>query len=439
MADRDKDLTHLFLRDLDAIELPPRDAWRGPTRKESYVMKTSRYVLSAGAIAAVLLVALVAGLAMRNGGQGAAVPSVSPAPSATSTPSGSAVTSGPTTTPSGSPSLSPAVLDDRFGFLVTTAAAKTSLRTETGGPPKGVKPGFRADFDGIGFAVSGSGTSIAYWHTAAGGGAPHELRIIRVGEDQEQTLMTLPASQLGGTIVWSEDQSGLLYEVHAVESVGGAGGGPKSSSLESYDLRASQANGRGYGMLTNGRVYAPIAWSRSANLVAAGETGEGGFMSAYVTFTTAILPPGQSDSNRAAVADRMVMGTVHASSDARFVLGALLDSGAIRWWPLSDYAAGRVASASGSSITGAAWQPNTTRFAYVAGDDLVLYDVTSGSATSAARGVRGNSVRTFRPDGSAVILVAQSAGDATILELATGQSATVQARGTIGPWVRFGP
>jgi hypothetical protein len=436
MADRDKDLTYLFVRDLDAIELPARDAWRGPTRRESYVMKTGRYVLYGSAIAALLVVVLVAGLAMRNGDQGAAVPSVNPTPSGTSTPSGSAVPSGATITPSASPSGSAAVLDDRFGFLVTTGVAKTSLRSETGGPPIGVKPGFRADFDGTGFAVSGSGTSIAYWHTSAGGALPHELRIVRVGEDQEQTLLTLPASQVGGTIVWSDDQSGLLYEVHSVESIGGPGGGPKTSSLESFDLRASQANGRAYAMLTNGRVYAPIAWSPSANLVVAGETGEGGFMSAYVTFSTATLPAGQSPQTRIAVSDRIVMGSVQSSSNARFVLGTLLDSGAIRWWPLADYAAGKVV---GTSIGSAAWQPATARFAYVAGDDLVLYDVTNASATTAARGLRGKSVRTFRPDGSAVFLV--GAPPPTIVELATGRSGAVQAPGAvgIGPWVRFGP
>ena len=430
MADRDKDLTDLFVRDLDAIDLPPRDAWRGAPRKESYFVKTTRYVLYGGAVVALLVVVLVAGLAIRNGDQGAAVPSLGPSPSPTS--SGSPAPSGATNSPSASPSSSPGVLDDRYGFLVTAGTAKASLRSETGGAPVGVKPGFAADFDGIGFAVNRSGTSLAYWHTAAGGGTPHELRIVRIGDQEEQKLITLPTSQLGGTIVWSDDQSGLLYEVHSVEQIGPIGG-PKTSSLESFDLRATQAQGTAYGLLTNGRVYAPIAWSPGTNLVAAGETGEGGFMSAYVTFTTATLPAGVSPEKRVAVSDRMVMGTVHASSDVgsgapepHFVLGALLDSGAIRWWPLADYAAGKVVSGSGSQIAGAAWLPNATQFAYVLGDELVLYDVTKASATSVAQGVRGWTVRTFRPDGSAAVVFAQSLGnDAMVVNLATGKSAQV--------------
>jgi hypothetical protein len=82
MADREKDLVHLFVRDLDDIELPPRDRWRPEPRKESYVMKTGRFVLSATAVAAVLVLALVASFVLRDRNQVGATPSPT-APSAT--------------------------------------------------------------------------------------------------------------------------------------------------------------------------------------------------------------------------------------------------------------------------------------------------------------------------------------------------------------------
>ena len=92
MPDQDKDLMHLFVRDLDDIELPPRDMWRPAPRKESQLMKTSRYVLYAGAIAAVLVVALIARFGLRDGNQVAA----SPSPSASaSTSAAASATAGP--------------------------------------------------------------------------------------------------------------------------------------------------------------------------------------------------------------------------------------------------------------------------------------------------------------------------------------------------------
>lgn len=66
MADRDKDLTQLFVRDLDDIPLPARDRWRPAPRKEPALMKTSRYVLSAAAVAAVLAIALIASFTLRD-------------------------------------------------------------------------------------------------------------------------------------------------------------------------------------------------------------------------------------------------------------------------------------------------------------------------------------------------------------------------------------
>jgi len=101
MPERENDLVSLFVRDLDRIELPPRERWRPAQRKESIFMRTSRTILYAGAVAAVLAVALIAGLALRDGGQVAAPPSATPAPSAptaTALPTASPVATSPATT-----------------------------------------------------------------------------------------------------------------------------------------------------------------------------------------------------------------------------------------------------------------------------------------------------------------------------------------------------
>ena len=103
MPDRRNEIVGLFVRDLDKIELPPRDRWRPAHRKESYLMKTSRYVLYAGGVAAVLIAALIVGFGLRDrNSQATASPSPIPA---TSTP---APASSPPTTPSPTATSSPA-------------------------------------------------------------------------------------------------------------------------------------------------------------------------------------------------------------------------------------------------------------------------------------------------------------------------------------------
>src|SRR5256886_2251815 len=98
MANPDKDLVHLFVRDLDDIELPPRDRWRPASRKEPLLMKTGRYVLYASGVAAVLVLALIASFALRGGNQAAATPSPT-SPTNTTAPTTSAATASPGATP----------------------------------------------------------------------------------------------------------------------------------------------------------------------------------------------------------------------------------------------------------------------------------------------------------------------------------------------------
>ena len=107
MADRDKDVVHLFVRDLDDIELPARDLWRPAARKESYLMKTSRNVLTASAVAAVLVLALIASFALRDRGQVAASPTPS-TPTVTASPTAAtAVTASPAATATSTPTAAP--------------------------------------------------------------------------------------------------------------------------------------------------------------------------------------------------------------------------------------------------------------------------------------------------------------------------------------------
>jgi hypothetical protein len=115
MADRGGVLVDLFVRDLDRIELPPRDRWQPAPRKESYVMKTSRYVLYAGAIAAVLVIALIASFQLRGSNQVAANPSPTASSTASAAPTASA-TPAVTTQPPGPTAASTGAITGRFAY-----------------------------------------------------------------------------------------------------------------------------------------------------------------------------------------------------------------------------------------------------------------------------------------------------------------------------------
>ena len=113
MPDRGGELVDLFVRDLDQIDLPPRDRWQPEPRRESYLMKTSRYVVYAGAVAAVLAAALILGLRNRNSDVAS---SPSPIP-ATSTPvPASSAPASPVPTPSPASTGELGAITGRFGY-----------------------------------------------------------------------------------------------------------------------------------------------------------------------------------------------------------------------------------------------------------------------------------------------------------------------------------
>jgi len=372
--------------------------------------------------AAIVLAALLIVIVLRPGAVPAPGASPSAAPSSASPrPSASAAaTAG--TSPAATASAAANVLDDRFGFMVQTAATKWYVRSETRADPI-------AEFDGYGFAVSPDGMRLAYWRTPSGGGIP-ALDVYALGPKTARTLLALTTGQSGGGIAWSSDGTGLAVAI-TTGNPGAVGGGTGSSALVTVDVAATTR--AQIAERSDGRVYWPLAWDRGAKLVAAGETGEGGFMSAYLTYDVSTTP---AKARTVPVTERITISSVKASSDQRWVLGSPIDAPfTIRWWPIDDYSPGKYVPVPGGP--GAAWRPGTTRFGLVGGDELSLYDVTTGQRTTVVGGVSGQHVFAFRPDGSAAIVAAQSAGDATVIDIATGRSAPVRSLGGIGPWVRL--
>ena len=428
MDDRDKGLTHLFVRDLDEIPLPPRGAWRRRQTKEHILLRTSRSLLTAGAVVAVFVLAVIVGLQLRDRSETATSPSASPPPSPGATTPGALTPSaspGGATTPTAISSAS-AVLSDGFGFLVIDGSSAT-LRSETGTAV--------GTIDGVLYAFSPTGDRVAYVVVDGGRGVVH-IRTFAGNADRTGPSFGQDDSGVTG-IAWSGDGTGLLIGTGHGADTGPPPQGP--ARLQTFDL----ADGTLTVIATrqDGKVYAPIAWDRAAKVAAAAETGAGGFGSAYLTFDLSRSPvPVKSTP----IAGRMSIP--RASSDGTLVMSQDIDSKEIAYWPLGYIEAMK---SIGTATLGALWQPGSHRIGFIKGDAFQLFAADDGSFSTAFRGIKagtatqpGPQLRAFRADGSAVVLAmpvgtGQGATDYTLTRLADGASVTFQASGVLTAAVRL--
>ena len=391
----------------------------------------------AAAVVAVLAIVIVIGLQQRQGdvAAGSPSPTVSAKVSAAVTPTAATATTAASSSPAATSGS--AVYNDDFGFIVTDIGPGTNIRTESGAP----RPG--AGFSQQAYAVSPDGKFVAYW-TVSLTNSPGQLRILSpLGNATDQTLVTLPVGVRGGGVAWSNDGAAVLYSTETGNF--GISGGPNSATLNVYELAASGRHGTTIDTQTNtGWVYRPIAWDRSADLAAAALTGDGGGMSFYVTVR---LNPDNSYTVQRVDTRSRDIGIVtlgSASTDAKLVLAIEGSAANVVWWPLADISAKKTAAGTGK--TGAQWQPGTHKIGFISADGgFALFQADDGSASTPFRGVKaGSTVRTFRADGTAVVLSFIPPGstglgstDYTLTRLADGASVTFQATGGLGASVRL--
>ncbi|MDP9245778.1 MAG: hypothetical protein M3O64_03920 [Chloroflexota bacterium] len=403
----------------------------------------------AAAVVAVIAIVIVLGLRSPEQTASVASPSLSPTTSVRASATASAAasaTAGPTglAVATGATGGTGAVYNDDFGFVIQGQPGST-IRKESSSGAVGPAPALRVPAFGANIAVSPDGTLIAYWKPGPGqGGEGAQLRMFAVaGNSTEQTLVSLAADTRGGGIVWSSDNAGILYSTETGAFGIGSGSNANKATLNIYELAANGRHGIVIDTQTNtGWLYRPVAWDRSANLAAAGLTGEGGFMGFYGTVR--LNADNTFTAQRAeSAAGGITMGSVHASSDAKLVLGSEI-SGKVSYWPLADFAARTVASGTGQK--GAQWQPGSHRIGFLnASDGFVLFQADDGSATTSFTGVKaGANLAAFRADGTAVALFfisgptsPGSRWDYTLYRLSDGANVSFQDGGALTASVRF--
>jgi hypothetical protein len=378
--------------------------------------------------AVVAVVAIVIVVALRPGDQtGTTVASQSPSAtaSASARPSTSATA---TVSATGSPASTgtTAVYNDDFGFVVANVGASASIRKESSNARIGT-------VDGQSISVSPDGRQLAFFTVP--GSSPGQLKVVSASNPNSLVFSSsLSANERGGAIVWTGDSSGLAYAIHTgspttvsvIRTVVLSAGGPAQTAITSNEA---------------GKLLQPFAWNRGLNLVSGGVMGDGGFMTEYFTVDAGATA---SAKKSFPVQGHITVGSVRATNDTKFVLGVDTDSGEVLFWPLTDF--GQRKAASGNGKQGALWQPGTHKIGFMSAADnsFILFQADDGSASTPFRGAKaGNVLRTFRADGSAVVLAfaPNSAGlgsaDFTLYRLSDGASVTFQDLGGLSASVRL--
>lgn len=240
------------------------------------------------------------------------------------------------------------------------------------------------------------------------------------------TIYKAPSGQYISGAAWSSDGTGILFASEGRSPPGSPVGSPPDPSLLVIEAGGGAARtlDRGAG------VYVPLAWDRTAGIAAAALSGEGGYLSGYVTVRTS----GNPAPKRAAMRDSSYVLSVEVSSDQRYALGIFFQLGqpgrVVRWWKLADFAA----MAEGprvDSLFGVKWRPGTAEIGYIAAGTLHLFDVELGTTRSSGTlPAADHGLAAFRHDGSAV--AASSPSQSTILlEIASGRSENLAGSGQI--------
>lgn len=377
-----------------------------------------RYPVIVAAIA-MLAIAVIIGLQLRDRSTTDAVAGASPTPSASAT---RIATGNPSATGTAVPSASViaggATPSDRYGFILGDLQNSFRLASETGavlGSKQGLSP-----------TVSLDGRRVAYWYlpTPAGGG---EVRTFDPATpSDERTILTLPTTERpGGGIAWSSDGAMLVLAVYTVEANPGPDGGPKTAYLRTVSASGGAAQSIAQ---TTGRGYLPLGWDRASNVVAANElTGAG-----YTAYLAVRIGSGAPQVTRTALTGQVL--SFQASPDATRVLAIWLDRNVVRIWPVAEFDKGYdVTPQGGKKIWTAAWRPRSGDVGWGLDDRLDLWTPQTDNLHTVYTSKDGViSHLLFRPDGTAARVVTGPAGNIDLLiDPQTGATATITPRGNV--------
>jgi hypothetical protein len=327
----------------------------------------------------------------------------------------------------GSPTPSQVVLSDSFGFVVHNRDA--TVRSETSDAIISSFAPQERSFTFLSHVVSPDGRFVAYWAPADSGPV---LRVRSVTGGDDRPVLTGRAEISGNAFTWSSDSAGLVAAMDNGCFEGCAG--PPVAELWTVDL-ASGATER----VATGSIWVPVAWDRTAKVIAAGATGPGGYLTGYDVVDLRQQPY----AVRSTPFQPTVPWRLKASGDAHYVLLSAAVEGrasSLTWWPIVEPEKRSTVEFDGLS---AEWRPGTSEIWWVGAREpagcvkgpCVGTQLTSLNVATGARVVRqgrfGSRLESFRVDGSAAIIAASGSvrTELTLIDVATGRAAAVSING----------
>ena len=420
-----------YLRsELDAIAVEPLSVYLPrDQRKPSRLGGVAKWSFGLGATVVLLVGALLVGVQLRTlRSPATASATASAAASAAATASQPAVPMG---------------LSSSYGLLAMTRDGFVVRRESDPTPIRRIEP--TSQITDRTTAISRNGRFVAYWRPAAAGESFGDTLMVydAVTNADPRPVVTVPGD-LGGALVWADDDSGIAYTSSARRS---PPPGP-SMRLALIEMQGAAARGpaRTIANFEAGKLVVPLAWIRDTHSVSAVE----GDIASVATSYALVDESGQGSVRRFAVSsgDQVVrLSDVVANQQARmlaYLVTFRCQDGTpgctlIRFWALEDpqIAVGWQATL-GSTFVGLQWRhysrdllvrTRDDQAGLVAGVPVVRLEVWSSAAYGSGRMIAplpaNASEFVVRPDGRSVFAATLSNGwPAALYDLTSNGSST---------------
>jgi hypothetical protein len=304
------------------------------------------------------------------------------------------------------------VLTTEIYGLITSRDSVLTVRSENDPQSLGTVPSFVPDSEH---------RRVAAWVTTGGISELHVRNVIGGGDS---VVGRLPPGLFGRGIAWASDDGG--FAVTAAEQSDPAA---LAKVLLTIDINGGTFRER-HRISSNGPTLMPLGWHRSRDLVAAFETGPGGY-----NFNYTVVRGG-------AAAQRFetpfeIIG-MEMSPDGTQVLGTWIFENAVKVWPTDNFDSKMTLASPPERFGTAHWWPRSSEVVYmvaVANGEfhnkrVERWDPATGRRTVLFGLPDGGSLggQLTRPDGSAVLVPGPRSGASNweVHEVATGTVTTIQ-------------
>jgi hypothetical protein len=304
------------------------------------------------------------------------------------------------------------VLTSEIYGLISSRSSTLIVRAENDPQSLGTVPSFVLDSER---------RRVAAWVTTAGMSELHVRSVIGGGDT---VVGRLPAGLFARGLEWASDDGGFV--VTAAEQ---SDPGALATVLLTIDITGGTFRER-HRISSNGPTLMPLGWQRSRDLVAAYETGPGGY-----NFNYTVVRGGAAAQRYETPFEIIGM---EMSPDGTQVLGTWIFENAVKVWPTDNFEVKTTLASTPERFATAQWWPRSSEIVYMVGvangafhDKRVeRWDPATGRRTILFGLGDGGSLggQLTRPDGTAVLVPGPQSGASSweVHEVATGTVTTIQ-------------